>query len=84
MKWDKPRGEELTPLDYQKVLNRLVRYFSCWGGEVILDNAHLQDLEEIKAALDKDGIEYQEFDGVIAYQSTVEDERKRKNSFLNK
>lgn len=80
VKWDKPRGEELTPFDYQKVLNRLVRYFSCWGGEVILDDSHLQDLEEIKAELNRDGIEYQEFDGIIAYQSTIEDERKRKSS----
>jgi hypothetical protein len=86
VKWDKPRGEELTPFDYQKILNRLVRYFSCWGGEVILDDSDLQiqDLNEIKAELEKDGIEYQEMDGVIVYQSTVEEERKRKNSFLNK
>jgi hypothetical protein len=84
VKWDKPRGKELTTFDYQKVLNRLVRYFSCWGGEVILADCHLRDLEEIKAELDKDGIEYQEVDGVVVYESTVEEERKRKNGFFNR
>lgn len=83
VKWDKPRGEELTPFDYQKVQNRLVRYFFCWGGEVILDDSHLQDLDEIKAELDKDRIKYQEIDGVIVYQSTVDEERRRKNGFFN-
>ena len=84
VKWSKPRGEELTPFDYQKVLNRLVRYFSCWGGAVILDDSHIKDLEEIKAELDRDGIKYQEIDGVLIYESTVEEERKRKNSFFNR
>ena len=83
VKWDKPRGEELTQFDYQKVLNRLVKYFSCWGGEVILDDCHLQGLDEIKAELDKDGIEFQEVDGVIIYKSTLEEERKRKSSVFN-
>ena len=84
VKWSKPRGEELTPFDYQKILNRLVRYLSCWGGEVILDNSHIKDLEEIKAELDRDGIKYQEIDGVLMYQSTVEDEKKRKNPMFDK
>jgi len=33
------RGKELTPLEYERVQNRLVRYFSCWGGDVKLDNS---------------------------------------------
>lgn len=83
VRWTKPRGEELTPFDYQKVLNRLVRYFSCWGGEVILDDSHLKNLEEIKAELKKDGVEYQDVDGIIIYESTIEEERKRENSFFD-
>jgi hypothetical protein len=38
-KWRFPKVEELTPLEYEKVQNRLVRYFSCWGGDVKLDDS---------------------------------------------
>jgi hypothetical protein len=84
VKWSTPRGEELTAFDYQKVLNRLVRYFSCWGGEVILDDSHIADLEEIKESLRQRGIPFKEIDGVLVYESTVEKEMKSKNSFFNK
>jgi hypothetical protein len=29
----------LTIEEYEKVKERLVRYFSCWGGEIILDDS---------------------------------------------
>jgi hypothetical protein len=42
IRWNVPKGQELTPDEYQKVLSRLIRYFSCWGGEVILDDSPFQ------------------------------------------
>lgn len=38
-KWSYPKVKELTPSEYEKVQNRLVKYFSCWGGKVILDDS---------------------------------------------
>src|SRR5688572_1889495 len=29
-KWTKPYGETVTEFDYQKVLNRVTQYLSCW------------------------------------------------------
>lgn len=68
VKWDFPRGEKLTAFDYQKVLNRLVRYFSCWGGEISLDDSHIPDFEELKESLRQRGIPFEERDGVLIYQ----------------
>ena len=33
------RGKELTTLEYERIQDRLVRYFSCWGGDVKLDDS---------------------------------------------
>jgi hypothetical protein len=82
VKWSTPRGEELTDFDYQKVLNRFVKYCSSWGGDIRLDNSKLEDLEGLKESLKQRGIPFKEIDGVIVYESTVEEERKRKNSFF--
>lgn len=41
-KWNASRGKELTALEFEKVQSRLVRYFSCWGGDVILDDSPFQ------------------------------------------
>lgn len=38
-RWNASRGKELTSTEYERVQNRLLRYFSCWGGEVILDDS---------------------------------------------
>lgn len=83
-KWHKPPGDELSDFDYQKVLNRAISYFSCWG-EVILNNAPLKDTEELKESLREAGIPYEELEGgIIQYTSTVEEERKRKGGFFNR
>jgi hypothetical protein len=83
-KWDKPHSEELTSFDHQKITNRFVKYLSCWGGEVVLDDSPFRDLEQIKESLRRDGIEFEEHDGYVVYQADIEDERKRKDSILNK
>lgn len=77
--WLTPKREKLAELDYQKVLNRVVKYLSLWG-EVRLDDSPPVGTEELKASLKKDGIEFQEVDGVVIYESTVEKEKERKTS----
>ncbi len=34
LSWSDFEGGKLTSLEYQRVQNRLIRYLSCWGGEV--------------------------------------------------
>lgn len=83
-RWDIPYGEELSPFDYQKILNRLVRYFSCWGGAVSLSNAPLQDMDDIKNSLQEAGIAFEEVEGIVHYVSTVEEEKKRKGGVFDR
>ena len=81
-KWDVPLGQELTPFDYQKVLNRLIRYFSCWG-DVTLDYTEPQHIEDLRESLIEAGIPFEEYeDGTIKYTSTVEKEKTRKGGFF--
>ncbi len=84
-KWNKPSGEVLTPFDFQKVLNRLVRYFSCWGGEVVLDDSPIPDSEQLKESLRNAGMPFEELDGgVIRYEFNVDEERTRNGGILKK
>ena len=84
-KWNKPCGELLTPFDYQKVLNRLLRYFSCWGGEVVLDDSLIPDSEQLKESLRNAGIPFEELEGgVIRYEFDAEEERTREGAILKK
>lgn len=83
-KWDKPAGQELTSFDYHKLLNRLVSYFACWG-DVTLDDSQLPEAEDISESLIRDGIPFEELDdGIIHYQSTIDEERRRKGGFFNR
>jgi hypothetical protein len=76
--WDIPRGKQLSPEEYQRVLSRMVEYFSCWG-DVALDDSDLDDSDSFKNDLIKRGIEFEEFDdGTIHYQSTAEEARRKK------
>ena len=71
-KWTMPYGVELTEYDYQKVLNRVTRYLSCWG-EVRFDDSKLRDNEDLKRSLTEQGIEFVETDdGVIHYSVDAE------------
>ncbi len=63
-KWTKPFGVELTPLDYQKVLNRATHYLSCWG-TVTYDETRLLDNEDLKKSLTEQGIDFTDLDDVI-------------------
>jgi hypothetical protein len=71
-KWTRPYGVELTEYDYQKVLNRVTRYLSCWG-EVRFDDSKLPDNDDLKRSLTEQGIEFVESeDGVIRYSVDAE------------
>lgn len=71
-RWSRPQSEELTQFDYQKVLNRVVRYLSCWG-EVEISETKLRDTEELKQSLSEQGIQFIEHeDGVITYSVDVD------------
>jgi hypothetical protein len=84
-KWSKPYNESVTDFDFQKILSRCVRYFSCWGGDVTLDDRLLPTNEDLKASLEKSGIPYEELPGgIIMYSTTFEDERKRQDTFSNR
>lgn len=66
-KWSRPKSEVLTPFDYQKVLNRVIRYLSCWG-EVEIDESRLPDNDDLKRSLTEQGIPFTELEnGVITY-----------------
>ncbi len=46
VKWSVPYNEPLSEFDHLRVVNRMIRYFSCWG-EVTLDNRPLPTSEEL-------------------------------------
>src|SRR5688572_13297463 len=56
-KWSSPKREEVTPFEYQKLLNRVVWYLSCWG-DVTVDNRKLRDTEDVKSELTELGIPF--------------------------
>jgi hypothetical protein len=66
--WTKPPGEELSPFDFRKVLNRTIRYLSCWGA-VTVDDRSLLVQEDFKKDLIQRGIRVTELhDGVMKYE----------------
>lgn len=66
--WNIPNREELTDFDYQKVLNRVVRYLSIWG-PVTVDDSKLLTIDDFEHSLNEAGIEFEESsDGVIKYK----------------
>jgi hypothetical protein len=85
-KWTKPKGEEITPFDHQKLTNRFAKYLACWSGEVLLDDTpfEYEDLEQIKERLTKARIKFEERDGYVFYTVDIEDARKREDSPLNR
>lgn len=71
-RWSQPKGEELTAFDFEKVLNRVTRYLSCWG-EVTLNENKLPDDEDLKRSLTEQGIEFFETDdGIVHYTVDAE------------
>ncbi|PYS97914.1 MAG: hypothetical protein DMF63_17825 [Acidobacteria bacterium] len=75
--WTAPQRKEVTPFEYQKVLNRVIRYLSCWG-DVRIDDRKLQDSEDLKRALTELGIDFTERDdGIIVYRADADSMRKR-------
>ncbi|MBC7901258.1 MAG: hypothetical protein H7070_14525 [Saprospiraceae bacterium] len=83
-KWQKPYGEELTEFDFQKVKNRVARYFACWGGAVVINETALPTLEDFIKGLQDAGIPYEEVgDGIIKYTADIDEERNRKGGFFN-
>ena len=76
-RWTIPYDVELTDFDYQKVLNRVINYLSCWG-EVTLNDSKLQRNEDLKRSLTEQGIEFEELDnGVIHYSLDADEYRER-------
>jgi len=72
-------AEQLSPENYERVLQRLVRYFSCWGGTVSLTNKKLLANDNIKEMLNRSGIAVSENDdGVIQYSADVDDLRSKR------
>lgn len=66
-RWYKPYGVELTEFDFQKVLNRVTSYMSCWGN-VTLNDSKLPTQEDFKRSLMEQGIKFEELEnGVIHY-----------------
>jgi hypothetical protein len=66
--WDNPKREELTSFDYQKVMNRVIRYLSCWGN-VTLDGSELRRNEDLEKSLEQQGIDFVVLkDGTIKYE----------------
>jgi hypothetical protein len=82
--WKKPRREEITPFDHQKITNRFVKYLACFGCEVILDDAPFESMEQIKERLTKAGIKFKDHGDFVTYEAGIEEERKREDSMLNR
>lgn len=76
-KWSEPYGTEVSDFDHQKIINRCIHYFSCWG-MVTLDHTILPTTEDLKRSLTEQGIEFKELDkGVIYYSMDADEYRKR-------
>lgn len=71
IKWNVPKNETMKDSDHQRILERLTRYFSCWGGNITFDNIPLQDVEDLKKLLNQQGISFKESDEVIIYEGTL-------------
>jgi hypothetical protein len=41
VRWSRPNNQRLSDFDHRKVVDRMSRYFSCWG-EVTLDSRQLR------------------------------------------
>jgi len=66
--WTIPAGQKLTLFDFQKVLNRTIRYLACWG-EVTLDDSKLPSDRSVRDFLVSNGIGFSEVgNGVINYR----------------
>lgn len=66
-RWSKPYGVELTEFDFQKVLNRVTSYLSCWGN-VTLNDSKFPTQKDLKKSLTEQGIKFEELEnGVIHY-----------------
>jgi uncharacterized protein len=66
-RWSVPYNAELTEFDFQRVLNRVMSYLSCWG-KVSLDHSELPTQEDLKKSLIDKGIEFEELEnGVLRY-----------------
>ncbi len=75
-KWSEPYGTEVSKFDYQKILNRCIHYFSCWG-KVTLDHTILPTTEDLKRSLTEQGVEFEELDkGVIHFKMDADEYRK--------
>jgi hypothetical protein len=84
-KWQKPYGEELTEFDFLKVKNRLIRYFSCWGGDVTFNEKPLPTQEDFIKGLEEAGIPYERVgEEVIKYSFDIDEERERKGGFFDR
>jgi hypothetical protein len=83
-RWSSPSNEPVSDFDQQKVLNRVMKYLSCWG-EVTLDSRLLPTSEDFKLDLQKAGIQCDELpSGIIHYSIDIEDERKRKGGWFDR
>ncbi len=83
--WSRPEKQPLSELEFEKVVNRLTRYFLCWGGEVTFDQRTLPTPEDFKQELEKAGIPYEELPGgIIHYSVDIDEERKRKGGFFDR
>lgn len=71
--WSKPTRNEMTPFDYQKVKNRLIRFLECDGGKVVLDEYKFETLEQTKERLRAMGIPFEEHDGVLHYKVDIKE-----------
>lgn len=84
-RWSRPYNEPVSDFEYQKIVNRLIRYFSCWGGNVTLDDRRLPTAEDFIRGLEESGIPYEQLPGgIIKYAVDIEAERKRKGGFFDR
>jgi len=64
---------ELSPDVYDRVLKRLVAYFSCWGGKVSLSDQKLSTGDDLKTMLKDSNIPFSETeDGTIHFSADVD------------
>ncbi|MCO6511500.1 MAG: hypothetical protein J5I65_11975 [Aridibacter famidurans] len=65
-RWE-PRCEEVSADERRRIVARIARYLSCWGGEVRFEKCYMDENRELKVLLEDYGIPFKESAEFLLY-----------------
>jgi hypothetical protein len=71
--WDSPHEIPLSGLDRTRILRRVIKYLTVWGN-VTLDDAPLEGLNDIKASLQAEEKLFDEYSDAVRFNVAIEKE----------